>query len=1000
MVARTHLAKASAFREMVYQWGQQKAGSVAYFCMEYGIHSKLPIYSGGLGILAGDTVKSAADLGKPLVGIGLLYRDGYFTQKIAGGRQKHEAQHWNPNKYPDLVDLKDMVTIPIAGEKVNFRLWGYPLRGINGDLVPLILLDSIGAPNSHYAETTSQLYKAGTWERLMQEMALGIGGVHALSWCGIPIAYYHLNEGHAAFATVEVLRRLGKSFEHLGMEDVNKVRELFSFTTHTPVPAGFDKFEIERINYAFSDAFLRSAAVAFGRDPNNPSFLNMATLAMRFSGVKNGVSILHAQVSEELFPDFKPIIAITNGVHHRTWISKPIARLLDEFCPGWKNDPAKMSALAEKKGDQSFGKKLWQAHLENKRELLQLVKRTSGIEMDEETLTIGFARRFATYKRGNLIFTNESELLRIANEIGGLQLIFSGKAHPADGPGKDVLAHVIETGKRIMERSKGRIKFLFLPNYDMNLGAALTAGVDIWLNNPLRPHEASGTSGMKAAHNGVPNLSVPDGWWMENRGGGWTIGDKNRSPVDSDPQLYLADSSDLYRSLREIGQAYHRPAFLDKMIEELAGNASYFNTHRMVEDYFRWVWRSRIIAPAPLAAEKAEADISVPDLMLGLGRTIFAISEAVDDSQIESIAAESILKHLSGSRRITRYDAHNESVRIGRRWISMHFGEVIDEEFRSQMGESGFDHWKMLEQFSGEVMADLVRERKIQVVVDPKQDPRCYRDQILVSQEPFMLIPEIVNGEMRGAYKIDFYTGKLKGAEKENAYLNVLMEVIGKAKAKNLALALKEDLDNLETEDEVINWALVLMTAGGFVDMPRYAAETNRAAIFLSNNSSGGLAAKQAIGSVSESEHWNKLIETKPNLFREGAQKFLRGLDQSKSRLNLLIQGKSIGHYGIYSPLKVQDGIDIFDFKEFNGAFDSRKLKQLKDSIEELFSVNGRKIDNYLLLPIKGKDGKLYGLVYIDNTFSGNPLSPEKYLAIIDAAISRIISIRSASALK
>ncbi|MDD5382060.1 MAG: hypothetical protein PHH60_00155, partial [Candidatus Margulisbacteria bacterium] len=337
----------------------------------------------------------------------------------------------------------------------------------------------------------------------------------------------------------------------------------------------------------------------------------------------------------------------------------------------------------------------------------------------------------------------------------------------------------------------------------------------------------------------------------------------------------------------------------------------------------------------------------------------------------------------------------NESVRISRGWVGKHFGEVVYEERKSEMGQSGFDHWKALAEFSGEVMADMVRERNIQVVTDPERDKRCFRDGRLVSQNPFILVPELVNGELRGAYKLDFHTGELECGELEQAFIDALLEVVDVSKAKCLAVSLSEDFSQYATEDEVINWALVLMTGGGFSDMPRYAAETNRAALFLANEA-GELFGKQAIGDISNTEFASKIDDMSKYIYKEGVQKFLRRYDQSQGRLNLHIAGKIIGPNLIHAPIRVEHGIDIFDHTLFNGAFDARKLRQLKGAVEELFAFKGKNIDNYMLLPVKGRDGNFYGMVYVDNAFSDKPLFPEKDVAIIQAAVERIAAIRSA----
>jgi starch phosphorylase len=1002
MVIRTKAIAASTFKERAYNLSQIRLRqNTGFFSMEAALRNEVRIYSGGLGVLAGDWIKSAADIGFPLFPIGLLYRDGYFTQKIIDGRQQQERQSWDIERETGIIDLQDTIDLQIAGQKVTAKLWGMEVKGLGGNFVPLTLLDTRGVPNPYgFDGITSQLYAAGSWERLTQEMILGIGGVRALNLFGLPISYYHLNEGHAAFATAEVLNRLGKAYENLTPEDFQRVRELFSFTTHTPVPAGFDRFEIDMIKHAFSEQFLRTAVLALGKDPQNQSYINMALLAMRLSGVRNGVSQLHAQVSEGMFPEFLPIIGITNGVHHLTWTSDHIQKLLDEYAPDWKKDPATLSGLMAQKENPQLREGLWAAHQANKTRFLRAVKRLTGIQMDTEVFTIGFARRFATYKRGDLIFTNEAELLRLAEEHGGLQIVMAGKAHPADGPGKGIIAHVIEAGNRLMERSGGKIKFAFIPDYDMNKATYLVSGADVWLNNPLRPYEASGTSGMKASLNGVPNISISDGWWVETRGGGWTIGDPALKPHDGDPQLYQADSASLYQVLGQVLKAYRDrsadPTFLNQMIEAIALNGSYFNTQRMTEEYIERVWQPRITEPFVMPRKEERPNLELGDSFKLIGQTALAMADASGEAKIEELAAKTFLKALPGSWRVTRYDAHNESVRIARGWIGKRFGDIVYEERKSEMGQSGFDHWKALEEFSGEVMADLLREKKTQLVIDPAGDPRCYRHGKLSVNEPFILVPELVNGEVRGAYKLDFHNGDLKDQALNQAFIDSLLEVVSLAKSKQLKIALAADFAEFDNEAAVINWALVLATAGGFVDMPRYAIETNRVAVFTPNEQ-GDLVGFQAIGETSTSQHHLKLTDLSGNTYTAGVRQFLRKFDQSESALNLAISGKPVGKNIVYGPIKVQDGFTMFNHLEFNGGFDTVRLRELRERIEQLLAVDGRKVENYLLLPVKGAEGKLQAMIYVDNAFSGKPLNTDKFMEIIDAAAQRIIELRAAA---
>ncbi len=977
MAPRTSAAQAATqFKQRAFNQAQRRPRqNVAFFSMEYALNSRVRIYSGGLGVLAGDWMKSAADIGAPLFPVGLLYRDGYFTQSIVGGHQQQAPQKDWLHRGTGIVDLQSAVEMTIAGQKVTAKLWGMEISGVGGEYVPLILLDTRGVPNPHGFDTiTSQLYLFG-----------------------LPIAYYHLNEGHAAFATVEILNRLGKAYESLTAEDIKGVREMFSFTTHTPVAAGFDRFSLEMVQSALSDPFLRNAVLNYGKDPLNQSFINMALLAMRLSGIRNGVSQLHAQVSEAMFPEFRPIIGITNGVHHLTWTSPETQELLDQHAPGWRRDPASLAELLTKGEDPEFRQALWETHQTNKKQLFKMVRKLTEVSLDPEVFTIGFARRFATYKRGDLLFTNEAELKRLAGEHGGLQIVMSGKAHPADGPGKGIIAHCIEAGNRLARETGGRIKFVFVPDYDMAKALLLVSGVDVWLNNPLRPYEASGTSGMKAALNGVPNVSISDGWWVENRGGGWTIGDPNLRPHDRDPHLYLADSASLYCELDKAIGAYRGrdtdPVFIDRMIESIARNGTFFNTQRMTEEYLTRVWVPGTNDPVVTPSPETQKRVELKDAARIFAQVTLAIGAAPTETEIEELAANFTLKVLSGSRRVTRYDAHNESVRVARAWLSQRFGEAVYEEHRSEMGTSGFDHWKALETFSGEVMADLLRSKTAQVVAKPADDQRCYREGKLATVEPFILVPEIVNGELRGAYKIDFHDDTLSDGEQNLALIGGLMEAVGLAKASRQAEAMRADFAELVSAADVVNWALTLMTAGGFTDMPRYAAETNRAALFFPDQE-GRLIGRLAIGETGKEERDKKLVKIAEDVHREGVSAHLRRLDQSGSRLDQAVKGKAIGPNIIYGEIKVQDGITLFDHKEFNGGFDTVKLRDLRGEIEQLFTVDGRRIDNYLLIPVKGESGKPEGMVYVDNAFTGKPLSAAKYQAIIRAASQRLAEIQ------
>jgi starch phosphorylase len=991
------VSKASAkmqFMARLEQRMQRHAGrNVLYFCMEYGLKRSLPIYSGGLGVLAGDTLKSAANMGDPLAGVGLLYRDGYFKQRIEGGEQRSLSDKFDPSKHPDLVDLEESVKVNIAGREVTFRVWGHEVSGGSEDrYVPLLLLDSLGYPNAPgFVNITRYLYPAHDERRLQQEMALGIGGMRLFKNWKLPFSYYHLNEGHAAFAPVEYLRSLGKGFEDLSPEDYAEVRGRSSFTTHTPVPAGFDRFRIDRIYDAFTDPLMQKLIIEHGRDPENVDYINMAHLAMKLCGARNGVSILHAEVSERMFPKFVPIIPITNGVHHLTWVSQAMGKLYDKFCPDWRRDPTQLIKLKELKSDKVFREELWHAHQEAKTALFEYIREKAGQEFDPEVFTIGFARRFATYKRGDLIFTDFDRLVQLAEENGGLQVVFAGKAHPRDSHGQNILAKII----RIAENSKGKLRVAFLQNYNMDVGALLTAGVDAWLNTPIPPKEASGTSGMKAALNAVPHFSTEDGWWVEGSRGdstGWTIGKGIDRPTEGDPHLYLAHSNSLYKTLAEILRSYadrqSDSTFIDKMILAAAENGAFFNTHRMVTDYREKVWSpKRILTAGKIHREETEITLPPEAKFFQLAKITSQIARAKKQHEIENLAARGIIGNLRRSFRVTRYAIHDGSVKIHRRWQGTRMGENIIEEVPGDFGETGFIGWKSYQEFQGEVMGDLLHEGKIQIVKDPKTDRRCYRDERLVSEYPFILIPEIVNGKIVGAYKIDFRTDiKLESAyknERFDKFLDIILKEVDASKKEILSKELDADLATFNSARSLTNWALTLLTAGGFVAMPDYTQEANRTAFFASIEKE--LVGKLGIGDTSWDGHHHSLAELSRDAFAMGVEKYLRNLDQSASALNKIVEGEDLGKSLFFGPILVQSGIPVYDPKEFSGSFDARRLADLKSRVEKLFEVDGEMAEEYLLLPVTSESGKFLGIVYIDNIFYRKPLSVGRFQNIVSA---------------
>lgn len=548
-----------------------KQRRIAYFSMEIGIDSSIPTYSGGLGILAGDFIKSCADLKVPLVAVTILYEKGYFIQKLdAQGIQQELPVQWNRKDF--LKPLSNKVSIKIENRDTFISAWQYDVVGVSGYSIPIIFLDTDLEENSEYDKGLNDfLYGGNQWYRLLQELVLGIGGVrmlHSLGYSGIK--KYHMNEGHASFLTLELLNEMKRNKD--SKLDFEAVRELCVFTTHTPVPAGHDQFPYDLVNNALR-GFLSSDVLKMlcGEEQ-----LNMTFLALNLSKYINGVAKKHGEVSRSMFPEYS-IESITNGVHSFTWVCDSFKILYDKYIPDWKNDSFSLRYALSIPGD-----KIWKAHQEAKNGFIDYVNEKTGSEMDYKTLTIGFARRAASYKRADLIFSDIDRLIKIANDAGKIQFIFSGKAHPQDGMGKDLIKRIITASKRL----EGKIKVVYLENYDMELAKLLVSGVDLWLNTPRKPQEASGTSGMKAAHNGVPSLSILDGWWIEGcieDITGWSIGTPQNTQ-SNDQQ----DASSLYDKLEFaiIPTFYNgREYWINMMRHSIAINASFFNTHRMVQQY-------------------------------------------------------------------------------------------------------------------------------------------------------------------------------------------------------------------------------------------------------------------------------------------------------------------------------------------------------------------------------------------------------------------------------
>lgn len=546
---------------------------IAYFSMEIALQAEMPTYSGGLGVLAGDTIRAAADLRVPMVGVTLLHRNGYFHQTLdSQGSQSEEPENWVVEHF--LSEAPQRASIAIDGRTVHLRCWRFEVRGTGNFRVPVYFLDTDLPENSDYDRTlTHYLYGGDQYYRLCQEVILGVGGVRMLRALGYgKVERFHMNEGHSSLIALELLDEQAGAAKRASItrEDVAAVREQCIFTTHTPVPAGHDKFPLELVSRVLGRQDILDMRDIFCFD----GVLNMTYLALNVSHYVNGVAKKHGEVSRRMFTGYN-IDEITNGVHGATWISEPFQDLFDEYVPGWRQDNFSLRyALSIPR------REVWKAHAVTKTLLLQQVKEKTGVNMSVDVLTIGFARRAATYKRADLLFTDMDRL----RKIGPFQVIFSGKAHPQDEAGKEVIRHIFGG----MAALQDQVKMAYLENYDLNVGKMLTSGVDLWLNTPQPPLEASGTSGMKAALNGVPSLSILDGWWIEGciEGvTGWSIGSKNRDETVDDR---ARDAASLYDKLeKSIFPLYqqNRSGFIDVMRHAIALNGSFFNTHRMIQQY-------------------------------------------------------------------------------------------------------------------------------------------------------------------------------------------------------------------------------------------------------------------------------------------------------------------------------------------------------------------------------------------------------------------------------
>ncbi len=549
--------------------------NIAYVSMEIGLKKDVHTYSGGLGILAGDTLYSSADLELPVVGITLIHHKGYFRQDIIEGRQQEEPEPWDIDAYT--IALPEGKTcLQLQGRTVHILPRVGIIVGERRHIVPILFLDvAVEENHEHDRGYTDRLYDGDSRMRAIQEAILGIGGKRVLRALNCRnIHTLHMNEGHAAFAPLEDVRYLGKYYGFNKPKIHELVKSGHVFTTHTPVPAGHDRFDYGMLRELFSEEDFAWESI----DLAGHYECNMTYLALNLSRYCNAVAKKHGEVSRNMFPGYT-IDSITNGVHLPTWTHTAIQQLLDTHLPSWRVEPGILKHAYKVLPHNE----LRAAHAQAKHDLLAFVKEKTGRELSPDVLTVGFARRFAPYKRADLLFTDIERLRSIAQQK--IQFIFAGEAHPRDEAGKDILAKVI----RYTQELQGDIEIVFIPDYNIECGQKMTQGCDLWLNNPIPPKEASGTSGMKATANAVPNLSTLDGWWIEGITkdplAGWIIEHREDE----------RDEISLYEQLERITHIYYdQPERWSEHMVHALSLAHYFNTHRMVQEYETKAWTRRI----------------------------------------------------------------------------------------------------------------------------------------------------------------------------------------------------------------------------------------------------------------------------------------------------------------------------------------------------------------------------------------------------------------------
>ena len=540
-------------------------GSIGYFTAEIGLWSELHTYSGGLGVLAGDHIKSAADSGKNLVAVTLLYREGYGRQRLdIDGKQTESFAAIDPNEH--LIPTGLEIALPLDDTMLFAKVWKVEIKGIEGHHVPVYFLDTDHQKNSQYhRKLSARLYGGDDKIRIRQEYLLGVGGLQLLDSIGIQLKGLHLNEGHCTFSLLQLLAQ-GWTREDLCQKVL--------FTTHTPVPAGHDRFEWKDVEEVIGGLLPPDAKdiVKNAGDNEEGRRCSMSHLAVGLCNHVNGVSALNAQIAQSMY-NGREIYPITNGIHHLTWVSSPMKSLFDKHIPTWKQSPEHLI-----KADEIPIDEVMIARQRSRKILNELIKASNDITLEEHRLTIGFARRFATYKRANLVFHDLERLRSIGKNR--IQFVFSGKAHPKDSGGKQLIESIFGSKSEL----NGDIPVVFLENYDMDTGLAMTSGVDIWLNNPIRPMEASGTSGMKAAMNGVPNCSILDGWWPEacvHGMNGWALGNGEDTRDDARDAAYIYEV--LEEQILPIWE--NDKSQWAEIVRRSIVASSKFTGKRMIEDY-------------------------------------------------------------------------------------------------------------------------------------------------------------------------------------------------------------------------------------------------------------------------------------------------------------------------------------------------------------------------------------------------------------------------------